>query len=150
MFAQLNWGFKITLLYSVFAVGIIFLVVASSRQQIDLVSADYYKQEVGYQKVIDASKNQAALTAPVVIHANSYTVIFDLPAELRGKEVTANIDFYSPVNKEWDRNFKVTTSENSISIGRDKLEAKNYTIKISYTVDGKDYYQESAIQLSKQ
>ncbi|MCD6011831.1 MAG: hypothetical protein K0Q79_1693 [Flavipsychrobacter sp.] len=147
---QISWGLKIALLYSGFAVGIVFLVVASSRQKIDLVSADYYKQEIGYQKVIDASRNHAALTAPVNIHANSDAVIFEFPSELNDKVVTADIDFYSPINKEWDRNFNVTTSNNRVVINRDKLEHKNYVIKLGFSAEGKSYYQESEIQLSKQ
>lgn len=46
------------------------LVIGSSRQQIDLVSPDYYKDEIGYQNVIDARKNLAALWTDVAIHAN--------------------------------------------------------------------------------
>ena len=46
---KLNWGYKIAIFYILFVVGIVFLVFKASNQKVDLVTADYYGEEVRYQ-----------------------------------------------------------------------------------------------------
>ena len=49
----MNWGHKIIAVYVVFIAGMIFLVFKSSRQNIELVTEDYYAKELVYQQKID-------------------------------------------------------------------------------------------------
>lgn len=144
---KISWGWKIMILYSGFVAMILCLVIAANRQHFDLVSKDYYEEEIAYQKVLDAGKNQSALSHPLNIHANDKAVIIDFPDEFKSKTLTGDIQFYAPVNAEWDRNFKINAQDNSVSILRTSLHNTRYTIKISCTVDGKCYYQESEILL---
>lgn len=144
---KLNWGWKIAIGYSSFVVLILCLVIASNRQHFDLVSKDYYEAEIGYQKVIDAGKNQSALSQPLAIHASADAVIIEFPDEFKNKALTGNIQFYSPVDAKWDRNFAINAQNNTVTIARSALKNTRYTIKISCVADGKNYYQESEIQL---
>lgn len=144
---KIGWGWKIAILYGGFVAIIVTLVVGSSRQSFDLVSKDYYKEEIAYQQVIDASKNQSALSEPMAIHANAQAVVIDFPAEFKDKALSGNVQFYSPVNSQWDRNFSLTKEGNSVSIDRAKLQNTRYKLKISCQVDGKNYYQESELYL---
>ena len=144
---KISWGIKIAILYVGFMGLIITLVVASSKQHFDLVSKDYYSEEVAYQKVIDAGKNQSELAAPISLHADAGNVIVDFPAELKDKAISGTIQFYSPVNSAWDQNMKVELVNNSMSIPRSKLRNTRYVIKISADAGGKKYYQETEINL---
>lgn len=142
---KISWGWKIALLYCGFVGMIISLIVACSHQHFDLVSKDYYEQELVYQDVLDAGKNQSGLSAPASIHANESTVTIDFPYEFKGKVLSGDIRFYSPVNAKWDHAVKISTQDNSVTVSRNDLRNTRYTIKISYVVDGKNYYQESDI-----
>jgi hypothetical protein len=144
---KIGWGWKIAILYGGFVILIGSLVYASNCQHFDLVSKDYYDEEIAYQKVIDAGKNQSALSQPLGIHADQKSVIIDFPAEFKDKAVSGSVQFYAPVNGEWDHNFKISDQNNGVSIDRSALHNTRYTIKISCTVDGKSYYQESDILL---
>ena len=144
---KLGWGLKITILYSGFVILISSLVIASYHQHFDLVSKDYYEEEIAYQKVLDAGKNQSALSHPLGIHANETAVTIDFPEEFKSKVLSGDIQFYAPVNAEWDRDFKISAQNNSITISRSTLHNTRYTIKISCTAGGKNYYQESDILL---
>lgn len=136
-----------TLLYALFAGGIITLVVASSRQQIDLVSKDYYKDEIAYQEVLNAGRNQAMLAGTVSVHANESAVFIDFPAEFNALIKTGKVQFYAVVNKDWDYTVQLSTGENTLEVPRTKLHNTRYTIKMTYAVNGKDYYYESQIDL---
>lgn len=144
---KINWGAKIALLYGGFVALIVVLVAGSMRQDFDLVAPDYYSQEIKYQQVIDAGKNQASLSAPVSVHANETTVTVDFPVEFANKTLTGNIQFYSPVNAAWDKSVKLDVTGNSITIPRNELHATAYTIKMNWEADGKKYYQETSLNL---
>lgn len=144
---KLGWGWNITLLYSVFAAMIIMLVVASSKQQVDLVSADYYKDEIAYQHVLDAGRNQAQLAGAVVVHANEQYVFLDFPAEFNTLMKSGQLQFYAAANKNWDYSLPLNTGENTLSVPRSKLHNTRYVVKMSYSVNGKEYYYESTIDL---
>lgn len=144
---KINWGVKIALLYSGFVALIVVLVAGSMRQDFDLVAPDYYGQEIKYQQVIDAGKNQSALTAPAAIHASEQTVTIDFPAEFAGKTITGKVQFYSAVNADWDRVLDITTENNSMVVARQQLQRTNYTVKLTWNCDGKPYYQETTLNL---
>ena len=149
MTIQFGWGWKIAILYAAFVALILTLVIASSKQKFDLVSADYYKDEIAYQTVLDASKHQADLKGTLVVHANEQIVAINFPEEFAGKEIKGTVKFYSAVNKEWDRNIALNTANNSMEIERERLRPTAYTMRLSYKVDGTEYYQENDINLSK-
>ena len=78
---KLSWGWRIAILYSLFVLFMSTLVIASNHQHFDLVSKDYYEDEITYQKVIDAGKNQSNLSQSLVIHADGRSVTIDFPKE---------------------------------------------------------------------
>lgn len=144
---KINWGARIAVLYGGFVALIVILVAGSMRQDFDLVSKDYYSEEIKYQQVIDAGKNQATLSAPVSVHANETMVSIDFPSEFANKTLTGNIQFYAPVNAAWDKSVKLDMAGNSITIPRSELHATAYTIKMNWEADGKKYYQETSLNL---
>ncbi len=146
---KMNWGARIALLYSGFVVLIAILVIGSMRQSFDLVTPDYYQQEIKYQNVIDAGKNQAGLSTAVSLSANEQVVTFNFPAEFTGKTVTGEVQFYSPVKSAWDRKIALNVVNNTMQVSRAQLMRTGYNVKINWTCDGKPYYQESQINLSK-
>lgn len=146
---KIGWGWKIMILYGGFMAMIITLVTASSHQKIDLVSKDYYKDEIAYQDVLNASKNQAQLATNPDIHANSSEVVIEFPADVAKQVLKGNVNFYAAVNKEWDKNFAINVAGNKMVIPRSALHDIVYQLKISYTADGKQYYYETRLDLHK-
>ncbi len=146
---KIGWGWKIMILYLGFMGMIIALVAASSNQKIDLVSKDYYKDEIAYQDVLNASKNQAGLATNPEVHANGQQVVIEFPAELAKQQLTGKVDFYAAVNKDWDKNFGITVADNKMVIERSALHNVIYQLKISYAVAGKQYYYETQLDLHK-
>lgn len=144
---KISWGWKVTALYVGFAGMIIALVVASMRQDFDLVSQNYYEEEIKYQDVIDAGRNQSQLSAPMMIHASRDEVIIEFPDELRSEGVAGTVRFYSPVNASWDRSYKLDVRDGRMVVSRADLEKTRYVVKIRCAMGGDSYYQESEIQL---
>lgn len=144
---KLGWGGRIAILYIGFVVLILTLVVNSMRQSFDLVTPDYYEQEIRYQQTIDAGRNQAALSSPVAISKNEKAVVLLFPQEFNKRNISGTVRFYVPANAGWDREINIETSNSYIDIPREKLANTGYVVKISWRCDGKDYYQESKLTL---
>lgn len=147
MTMKIGWGWKAAILYGTFAVGMVALVVASSRQKYDLVAPDYYQKELEYQSVLDAGKNTAALSAAIDVHATATEVIIALPAELHKEAVKGTVHFYSPVDKAWDKTITLAPENGTTIVPRNMLHNTRYTVKVSFEAGGKAYYQESELQL---
>jgi nitrogen fixation protein FixH len=144
---KIGWGWKIAMVYGGFVVLIVTLVVGSMRQNFDLVSDKYYDEEIAFQKVIDAGKNQAALSRPVVVHSGPESVVINFPEEFRNKALDGNVLFYSPVNSTWDKTFPLSVQGDSVIVNRSDLRNTTYIIKINWQAEGRKYYQESEITL---
>ena len=52
----MNWGHRIIILYVGFVLLIGTMVYLSSRENVDLVSSDYYDQEIKFQSKMEAER----------------------------------------------------------------------------------------------
>lgn len=146
---RINWGTRILFLYLGFVALIVTLVYSSMQQDFDLVAKDYYDEELKYQEVIDAGKNQAALSAPVGIKQTGKTVQLKFPAEFVTGGVNGTVQFYSTTNASLDRHYKIATAGNSVTyIDITDLTPSAYTAKLKWEADGKSYYQETLISIT--
>ncbi|MEZ5017551.1 MAG: FixH family protein [Flavipsychrobacter sp.] len=145
---KLNWGARIAILYGSFMALIIALVIGSMKQDSSLVADDYYQQELVYQELIDASKNQATLSSPLAIRAEEHEVYIDFPEEMVTAMKSGNVYFYSPINKLWDHKVEFNNSNPLVSVSREQLVNTRYVVKVDWEVDGKRYYQESEVTLN--
>jgi hypothetical protein len=76
----MNWGKSIILAFVLFAVFIGVLVTVCVRQDISLVSRDYYDEELDYQSKMDGARNAAGLSQKPEINlteGQSLRVTFD-------------------------------------------------------------------------
>ena len=108
---------------------------------------DYYKQEIAYQQVIDASRNQSKLTGTLSIHANEKEITIEFPDDFSNKALTGNVNLYAASNQDWDKDFPVDVSNQKMTIPRTHLKPTLYTMKVTYVVDGKSYYYQTQIDL---
>ena len=60
----MNWGRSLILVFIVFAAFMGYLVYRASGTHFDLVSKEYYKDELRYQDKIDGFRNAAAMIQP--------------------------------------------------------------------------------------
>jgi hypothetical protein len=137
----MNWGLKIACLYGGFVLVIGGLVYGSMRQQFDLVTDDYYKQEIAYQQVLDAGKNQSRLSAPVKLTQTGTQLQLEFPQDFAGKHLSGSVQFYSPVAASRDQRVEFNTDQLLQELAVDGLQKGTYQVKLQWTADGEPYYQ---------
>ncbi|MBI2271108.1 MAG: FixH family protein [Bacteroidetes bacterium] len=143
---QMNWGHKIALLYIGFVAMIITLVFLASNQKVDLVSADYYDQEIKFQGKIDAINNMNTLSGTIVCEAKDKSVHISFPKELLEKNATGTIRLYRPSDASLDLQTKLIIDiKNDQVISSGKFKRGLYKMQINWKMENKDYYFEESI-----
>lgn len=139
----MSWGNKLLLAFMAFAGGMIFLVYRSVKTNYELVEKDYYKSEIAYQQVIDGTRRANQLSEPVQLEQTVDGITISMPAEMKNKKISGNIWFYCSYDQKKDRKFPLQPDETGKqSFTVTAIPAGNYTVKIRWSDDGKDYFSE--------
>ena len=145
----MNWGYKVIIVFVLFATGMLTMVTKSMRAKIDMVTPDYYKEELKYQQVIDGQNNVNALSSPAGITQTAGSVILQFPAEIQGKTVEGKITFYRPSDINKDLTYNIQPDENRQQEFQKKSLVKGlYKVKIEWLMNEKPFYQEQVLNIN--
>ncbi|HLP35218.1 FixH family protein [Lacibacter sp.] len=144
----LNWGHKITLAFSAFVVFMFVMVYKSMKTDFQLVTKEYYKDELAYQQVIDGTNRANKLSGSVVVTQANNELIIQLPTEMRGKAISGNIWLYCSSDDKKDRRLELAVDENGKQVINSKnMLPANYLLKVTWKADELSYYNEQHIEL---
>jgi len=143
----MNWGYKILFVYLIFIVGMLYLVIKSSSQKMDLVTSDYYAKELKYQDKIDEISRTNALSEPVKYEIGFNKLLVFFPKDFAGKKISGTAEIYFPADEKKDSrlNFNMQDSIQSISIPT--INRGLHELHLSWKVEGINYYYEKKIIL---
>jgi hypothetical protein len=137
----MNWGYKLIVVFALFALLIGTLVYKSMHTKFELVTKDYYKDELKYQDRIDA-KNAAAKMSDVSIVQENDSIKIQFPKEIASNISQGNVWFYCKTDEVKDKHINFN---NAFAITKNQLNKAYYQAKISYQAGGINYYSEKEI-----
>lgn len=141
----MNWGNWIVVAFVLFAGFIATLVTICVKQDISLVSKSYYKEEGAYQARLVAANNASSLQHKPVIRMSSGYLLSVKYDQLNAIE-KGEIVVFSPSTESRDRRFVLQHSADSIQMFDLSTIARGmYRAKLSWTMDGREYYMEEII-----
>ena len=144
----MNWGLRITLLYLGFVALILTLVGLTMRQKVDLVSKDYYQQELQYQQRIDRTANTSTLSAPPSCTIQGSNIVLTFPGELRGKEITGTILFFRPSDASKDRTVAISVdAAGTQAVPMAALSSGMYKMQLEWKAGTLEFYHESILRI---
>ena len=139
----MNWGNKLLVTFIVFGLGIGYLVYRSMNTNYELVEKDYYKNELRYQQVIDASNRTNELSSGVQLIQSVEGITLQLPEEMKNKALSGQILFYCAYDQKKDKTFSLQTDTGAKQVlPLTSIEPGTYTVKINWVCEGKSYYSE--------
>lgn len=145
---KLNWGFGIAVTLVLFTALMGFMAYKASQQNFDLVSDDYYAEEIAYQDVIDQKVNALKLQGKASLAMNGNRFLLKLPEDLAGKTKTVKVWMYCELKAADDFHFnKEETSDNSFQIPLQKFSTGKWIAKVNVNCDGVNYYFEPEVVL---
>jgi nitrogen fixation protein FixH len=144
----MNWGNKILLVFLVFAAGIFYMVYRSMHVNYELVSKEYYKDEIRYQDIIDASKRASALSKKIEIRQNGDVITVQWPDEMKNEKVTGVMWFYCAADEAKDRHISLQLDQHGAQqIAKQKLVPGSYIVKLDWTCKNTRYYSEEPLTI---
>lgn len=143
----MNWGYKIILAYSIFVGGIVFLMIKSSGENADLVTPDYYAQELKYQQRIDETKRAVDLPEKITYEIKTDKIQVQFPRYFLGTRISGTIVLYYPADKTRDIRQPFVAEDLSASINFTGTVKGLYELQISWEANGQQYYFEKKINI---
>lgn len=143
----MNWGKWIIVSFVLFAAFIATLVTVCVREDISLVSKDYYKEELAYQDQIGRIRNASLLAkrpSIKVIDKNTLQVEFDQFSEIDKGE----LQLFRPSDAGMDKRFPFNASPTSFQqFSTESLEKGMYRARMLWTMGEKEFFIEEVIFL---
>jgi hypothetical protein len=140
---KFTWGHALILTFLAFAGFMGYLAYRSFNTNYDLVSKEYYKDELAYQNIIDGTNRADSLSEKVTLKQQGKDILLTLPAEMKSTSITGNILFYCPADARRDRKVDININNDTKQLIKGiNLIPGVYTAKISWNAYGKFYYSE--------
>ncbi len=140
----MNWGNWIFVAFVLFTIFIGTLAVICMRQDVFLVSATYYADELRYQEQINKEANTQALTdkPELSIVDNQLQLHYTQLANMEGGSLT----LFRPSDAALDRYFELKLSnETNQYFTISDMPTGLYKAKLQWQEKGKEYYLEKII-----
>ncbi len=145
---MINWGVKITIVYSGFVVLITSMVMISSSHKVDLVAKDYYAQELNYQQKIDALTREKQLKETIDYQLTESGILLHAAPGCISGNFKGEVLFFRPSDSAMDLKQKLSfNSEGEQLIPKAALHKGIYKMCLSWENHSVTYYKESIITI---
>jgi nitrogen fixation protein FixH len=142
---KLNWGTGIAVSYLGFVAMILTLVTMSMRENIDLVSSQYYVEELKFQNKINKIKSAQSLSVPLTWSLGEKGVEIRYPQASEHEPISGTIKFYSPANIKNDREFQIKIKSDSQLISFAQVPEGRYKLQIDWQKGKESFWNEGVI-----
>ncbi len=145
---KINWGTGIVLAFIGFIGFILFFVVrmsTDSRANHDLVTEDYYREELAYQQEINAQNNANKDITRLLLNKKAKGLEIVFPKKLDPKKIQGTVSLYRPSNKQLDFDLPISLSNNHLLIPDNRLLDGRWDIKVSWEYNDTEYLHKEKI-----
>lgn len=141
----MNFGGKIVILYLSFVALILTLVFNCFSMDVDLVSSDYYAQEINFQQKINATNNEKDLKSSITHVIDGKSIVLSIDSVLLSNDFKGTITFFRPSDSKKDVSFKMNFTNKEQVIDAKTLIHGAYKLQLSWTSNQKNYFKEDVI-----
>mgnify|MGYP001824207422 CR=1 FL=1 len=139
---KFNWGTGIVLAFIGFISFILYFIITMNvdkRFEHELVTEDYYAEELAYQNDIDKLNNANMLEENISYEKTNDGLIIKFPESLDYKNITGKVFLYRPSNKQLDFETAISLSNSNLLIPDKRLVDGRWNIRIDWQYKGKSY-----------
>ncbi|NJX14948.1 FixH family protein [Tamlana crocina] len=139
---KMNWGTGIVLAFIGFISFIMYFIVTmnvNSKYDHDLVTENYYAEELNYQKDIDKLRNAKTLSENISYKRITEGLVIYFPSNVDFKKITGKVFLYRPSNKQLDFDTAISLSKPYLLIPDNRLVDGRWNIKIDWQYNNQSY-----------
>lgn len=144
---KFHWGIKISLLYGLFVLGILSMAAFYMRQEPELVSKEYYNEEIRYQNKIEKLRRTSLLSEKVRLKVSDKKLNIRFPKVGPG-DIAGDAFFYRPSDKKSD--FRLPVKLDSAYTQAVSFEGRRkglWKVELNWKAGGKEYLNEEVIYI---
>ena len=141
----MNFGGKIVVLYLSFVALILTLVFMCFGQKVELVSKDYYAQEIAFQDKINAVNNEKSLNGSINHSVIGNEVILTIDSTLLSNDFEGTIVFFRPSDSSKDVKIKMNFNNYTQIINGSSLIHGAYKLQLTWVTNHTKYFKEEVI-----
>lgn len=140
----MNWGKWIVVSFLLFIGFMAVIVTISMKRDVNLVSNQYYHDDLIYQSQLQRKNNTETLSQKPVFAITSDQLKVAFPG--KHQIDNGNVVVFRPSNSKLDQNFALSTSSDSVQVfALQPLEKGAYRIKMTWSSEGKEFYIEKFV-----
>ena len=138
----MNWGTGVVIAmisFIAFILTFVYRSVVVDKYQHELVSEDYYKDELLYQEEIDKMTKARELEVDLSIKRTPDGLVLTFPTEFEAKDISGTIRLQRPSNKKLDYELAIELVENELLIPDEHLVSGKYQVIVDWKYDSSEY-----------
>ncbi|QCR22205.1 FixH family protein [Pontibacter sp. SGAir0037] len=143
------WPYAIVGCMLLFMGYIASFVYKAMHLDVNLVSKNYYEQEIAFQEHINTvDRTRAAGDVVISYNEANQTILLQLPESFKGQAVAGKIDLFRPSNDKLDQQLPLQLGRDlSQLIEAQGLEKGLWKVRVNFHAGEAAYYAEQSIQL---
>ena len=140
------WSYGLLIFYTCFVTAVIGFAIFALRQKVELVSKDYYADELAFQDHIDSIERTKKLEHPprwnIDKKERHLSLTFHSPIK------SGDLKFYRPSDSTQDRDIPLELDENNqFVLNLHDYSAGPWRAQLSWSDGQQDYFQEQVLVL---
>tara|TARA_R100001377_G_scaffold84943_2_gene69711 strand:- start:61 stop:507 length:447 start_codon:yes stop_codon:yes gene_type:complete len=139
---KINWGTGMVLAMIGFISFIMFFVIKMStddKYQHDLVTEDYYQQELKVQGNMEREQDGNKLVQNVRYKKTEEGILIIFPDSLNITDITGKVFLYRPSNKQFDFETPISLSNQNLLIPDNRLLGGRWNLTVDWQYKGNSY-----------
>lgn len=141
---KLNWGTGVAIALISFIIFIAQYFVRTlyfpEKYNHELVTENYYGQELAYQKMVKTEEKTNSEGMQVdIAYEKGEGITFFFPEIISEKQVTGIVKMYRPNNETADFELPIKLVDNQMNIPNEKLLSGRWNIILEYIIDNQEY-----------
>ncbi|MEZ4839966.1 MAG: FixH family protein [Flavobacteriaceae bacterium] len=145
---KLNWGGAIVIvmaLFMIFILQYVYRTITMDEYDHHLVSEDYYKDELFYQKEIDKIKNANELPQNLKVENTMEGLTLIFPESMEPTNISGKVYFQRPSDERIDFKKELNLTENKLVIKDERLVRGKWNVKVDWKYNKEEYMLKESI-----
>ncbi len=140
------WPYALIAFFTVLITVIASFVIWSLRQDMELVGADYYDQEMRFQQRIDSIRRAQVFGGQITIVHEAGRITVTLPTAHAAKHPAGILRLYRPSDAKLDREMKLAVDATGTQqLAVPGLRSGLWKARVSWTVGAEEFFRDETL-----
>lgn len=139
---KINWGTGIVIAFIAFMSFIMYFIITMSvndKYDFDLVTEDYYGQELQFQTELNREEHSKTLKKNLTWKKTEDGITIIFPEDIDLNLVKGKVFLYRPSNKQFDFEIPISLSNQNLLIPDKRLLGGRWNIKVDWEYNTNSY-----------